>query len=85
MKKNLENEIILHNDEYYYQIIRKNIKKERIKQNLTQQMLGDMTGLSREYITDIENEKRNKHFTIAVIGRIADALNINIEKLFKNE
>lgn len=85
MKKNLKNEIILHDDEYYYQIIRKNIKKERIKQNLTQQMLGDMTGLSREYITDIENEKRNKHFTIAVIGRIADALNIDIEKLFSEE
>lgn len=80
--KDLENEIILHDDEYYYQIIRTNIKKERLKQNLTQQMLGDMTGLSREYITDIENEKRKKHFTIAVIGRIADALKISIKDLF---
>lgn len=76
-------ENILHNDEYYYQIVRKNIKKERLNQNLTQQMLGDMTGLSREYITDIENEKRNKHFTIAVVGRIADSLKINICDLFK--
>lgn len=80
---NSKKEIVLHDDEFYYQIIRKNIKKERLSQNLTQQMLGDMTGLSREYITDIENEKRNKHFTIAVIGRIADALNINICDLFK--
>lgn len=80
---NSKKEVVLHNDEFYYQIIRKNIKKERLNQNLTQQMLGDMTGLSREYITDIENEKRNKHFTIAVIGRIADALNINICDLFK--
>lgn len=80
---NSKKEVVLHNDEFYYQVIRKNIKKERLNQNLTQQMLGDMTGLSREYITDIENEKRNKHFTIAVIGRIADALNINICDLFK--
>lgn len=80
---NLKKEIVLHDDEYYYQIIRTNIKKERLRQNLTQQMLGDMTGLSREYITDIENEKRKKHFTIAVVGRIADALNINIKELFK--
>lgn len=80
---NSKKEVVLHNDEFYYQIIRKNIKKERLNQNLTQQMLGDMTGLSREYITDIENEKRNKHFTIAVVGRIADALNINICDLFK--
>lgn len=83
--KKLENEIVLHDDEYYYQIIRTNIKKERLKQNLTQQMLGDMTGLSREYITDIENEKRKKHFTIAVIGRIADALNIDIKELFNDK
>lgn len=81
--KKIKIESILHDDEYYYQIVRKNIKKERLSQNLTQQMLGDMTGLSREYITDIENEKRNKHFTIAVVGRIADALKINIIDLFK--
>ncbi len=82
--KNLNKEIILHNDEHYYQLVRTNIKKERLKRVLTQQMLADMTGLSREYITDIENEKRNKHFTIAVVGRIADALEIDITELFKS-
>lgn len=71
-----------HNDEHYYSILRKNIKKYRLEQKLTQQDLADMTDLSREYITDIENESRNKHFTIAVIGRIADALEINIKQLF---
>ena len=34
----LKKEIVLHDDEYYYQIIRTNIKKERLRQNLTQQM-----------------------------------------------
>ena len=42
-----------------------------------------MTELSREYICDIENEKRNKHLTIAVLGRIAEALNVEISKFFK--
>ena len=42
-----------------------------------------MTDISREYICDIENEKQNKHFTIALLGRIADALNIEIGKLFE--
>lgn len=73
----------LHDDEYYYQIIRQNLKKIRLQQKLTQQDLADMIGMSREYICDIENEKRKKHVTIAVLGRIADALNIDIRDFFK--
>ena len=73
----------IHDDEYYYSIIRKNVRKFRLEKNLTQQELADMTELSREYICDIENEKRNKHRTIAVLGRIAEALNVEISKFFK--
>lgn len=75
----------MRNDEYWYSIIRKNIRKYRLVRELTQVQLGEMTDLSREYITDIENEKRGKHFTIAVLGRIADALEIPITKLFDIE
>ena len=73
----------LHDDEYYYQIIRQNLKKIRLQKKLTQQNLADMIGMSREYICDIENENRKKHVTIAVLGRIADALNIDIRDFFK--
>lgn len=75
----------IHNDEYYYYIIRKNIKKYRLEKNYTQQDLADMTDLSREYICDIENEKRNKHLTIAVLGRVAEALDIDIQKMFEKK
>lgn len=75
--------LYIHTDEYYYTIIRNNIKKYRKERNLTQQDLADLTGVSRQYITDIENENRNKHITIAILGRIADALNINIELFFR--
>ena len=44
-----------------------------------------MTDLSREYICDIENEKRNKHLTIAVLGRVAEALDIDIQKMFEKK
>ena len=73
----------IHSDEYYYSIIRKNIKKYRLEKKLTQQNLADMTELSREYICDIENESRNKHLTTDVLGRIAEALNIDIKKFFE--
>ena len=69
-------------DEYYYRIIRYNIKKYRKEKKLTQQNLADMTDISREYICDIENESRNKHITIALLGRISEALNIDIKDFF---
>ena len=75
--------VYIHTDEYYYDIIRDNIKKYRKEKNLTQQDLADLAGISRQYITDIENENRNKHITIAILGRIADAMNVNIELFFR--
>ena len=82
MVEELEEEIVIHEDEYYYNIVRKNIRYFRLKKNLTQQKLADRIGMSRDYVCDIENESRNKHPTIAVLGRIADALKINIANLF---
>ena len=70
-------------DEHYYGIIRENIRKYRKAKNLTQQNLADMTDISREYICDIENESRNKHITIALLGRIAEALEVDISVFFK--
>lgn len=69
-------------DEYYYSIIRANIKKYRKERKLTQQDLADMTDISREYICDVENESRNKHITISLLGRIAEALDIDISEFF---
>ena len=70
-------------DEFYYSIIRKNIKKYRLENKLTQQELADMTEISREYICDIENESRNKHITISLLGRIAEVLGVDITVFFK--
>ena len=74
-----------HDDEYYYQIVRQNIRKYRTEQNLTQQDLAEMTDMSREYITDIENESRSKHPTITVLGRIAEALKVPIGDFFSTK
>ena len=79
----IKEEVIIHTDEYYYTIIRKNIKNLRKKNGLTQQDLADLTNISREYICDVENESRNKHITIAFLGRIADALETDISYFFE--
>ena len=78
----MENKSHFHNDYYYYDIVRKNIKKYRKKANLTQQELADKIEVSMHYISQIESANPNKYFTLVVIGRIADALNIDIRQLF---
>ena len=75
---------IYHEDNYYYDIIRKNIKKYRMKKNLTQQQLADKIGLTMNYIAKIESSKMQRGFTIIVLGRIADALEIDIKDLFND-
>lgn len=72
-------------DNYYYDVVRKNIKKYRVNLKLTQQQLADLTGLTRDYICDIESLKKNKGFSIATLGRISFALKINIKDLFIEE
>lgn len=83
MNKIENKNIVLHDDEYYYSVLRRNVKAIRLEKGLTQQELADLTFLSREYICDIENDKRGKHPSISVIGRIADALEVDITLLFK--
>lgn len=76
---------IVHTDEYYYSVIRENMKRMRKAKNLTQQDLADLTDISREYICDIENESRNKHITITYLSRVADALEVDISELFNDK
>ena len=73
----------LHDDYYYYDIVRKNIRKYRKLANLTQQELASAIDVSMHYISQIESANPNKYFTLLVIGRIADALNIDIKLLFE--
>ena len=78
----MENKSHFHDDYYYYDIVRKNIKKYRKMANLTQQELADKIEVSMHYISQIESANPNKYFTLVVIGRIAVALNIDIRQLF---
>ena len=71
-----------HDDYYYYDIVRKNIRKYRKLANLTQQQLADAIDVSMHFISQIESANPNKYFTLVIIGRIADVLNIDIKQLF---
>lgn len=73
---------MLHDDFYYFNIIRNNIKLQREKKGITQQQLADKVGISMNYLAKIESHKMQRGFSIVILGRIADALGIDIKELF---
>ena len=48
----MNKEIKFHDDYYYYDIVRKNIKKYRRMAGITQQELADRVGVNALYFTD---------------------------------
>lgn len=61
----------------------KNIKKYRNKQNLTQEQLAERADVSVSYIKQIESGKEFKNITFNTCYKLAKALSINIEQLYK--
>ena len=71
-------------DNYYYDIVRVNIKKYRLEKKYTQQKLADECELSVDYIAEIESLRRRKSFSLATLGRIADVLDTDIKEFFND-
>lgn len=71
-----------HSDDYYFYIVRINIKKYRKLANLTTQELADKSEFTHQYIRDLESLKLVRRPRLDTIGRIANALNIDIKQLF---
>ena len=72
-------------DDYYYNVIRKNIKKFRKEKQYTQQELAEKVDLSVDYICEIESLTKNKSFSLVALGRIADVLEVDIKDFFNIE
>lgn len=58
----------------------KNVKKYRIQAKLSQEKLGELTGLHRTYISDIERGLRS--ISLNNIEKLSKALKVEIYKLF---
>lgn len=61
----------------------KNLRKFREEKNISQEKFAEMTGLHRTYISDIERFQRS--ISIKNVQKIADALEIETYKLFKED
>lgn len=64
------------------EIVGKRISERRHKLRISQEKLAELSGLHKNYIGSIERAEKNP--TILVVQKIAHALSISIEELFKN-
>lgn len=77
-------------DRYIYEIISKNIKYFRMHNNskyssygkMTQEELAERTDLSHSLISNIESQKVQQSFSIAVLYRISKVLEVDIKEFF---
>lgn len=70
------------NDEnYIYDIVSKNIKKQRKLKGLTQEQLASKINYSTQFISNIES-KNHQTFSLGTLWRIALVLEIDISLLF---
>ncbi len=78
-------------DRYIYELVSKNIKYYRLHNNsqyskygkLTQEKLAELCDVSHSLISNIESAKVQQSFSLAILYRIAQVLEIDISKLFE--
>lgn len=58
-----------------------NIKAVRKEKDITVYRLSKITGISRQYLSDLENNKA-KNPTVSILLSIATALDVDVKKLF---
>ena len=62
-------------------IFRNNVKYYRTQKGFTQDKLSEITGISSDYLSEIERGKKTPSFKRVIL--IANALDVEVYKLFK--
>lgn len=63
-------------------LLGENVRRERLRQGLTQDALAAEAGMRRSYLSDLERGVRNP--TVHALGRLAMALRIDASELLKD-
>lgn len=70
------------NENYVYELVSKNIKKQRKLKGLTQEQLANKMNYSTQFISNIES-KTHQTFSLGTLWRLALVLDIDIASLFE--
>ena len=69
-------------ENYIYEVVSKNIKKQRKLKGLTQAQLAEKTNYSTQFISNIESKKNFQTFSLGTVWRFALALDLKMHTLF---
>lgn len=58
-----------------------NLKKIRIKKNITQSEIAKKLGVDRSFVSNLENAKTNP--TLSTVTNLAKVLDVSLKELFK--
>lgn len=64
-----------------YDTIRKNIRKYRKEKGMTSAQLAEMTGLSHDFIRQIQSDKTRYNFSVETFYKISVALDVSMDAL----
>ncbi len=64
-------------------LVGRNVRKCRLDRGLSQEQFADLSGFSQQYISSLENGRRNP--TIVTIYELAEALGVSHMELLKPE
>lgn len=68
-------------DRAYRRVLGDRLRHLRAERGLTQEQLADRAGLAREYLSKVESGHRNP--SLDIIARLAQALEVSLEDLFR--
>lgn len=64
-----------------YDTIRENIRKYRKEKRITSAQLAEMTGLSHDFIRQIQSDKTRYNFSVETFYKISMALDVSMDTL----
>jgi len=72
-------------ENYIYELVSRNIQKQRKLKHMTQEQLAMKTNYSVQFISNIESKKNHQTFSLGTLWRIALVLDIDIKVLFDDD
>ena len=64
-----------------YDTVRRNIRKYRKRKGITSAQLAEMTGLSHDFIRQIQSDKTRYNFSVETFYKISVALDVSMDTL----